>query len=166
MRAQAHVVPHATMPMVQIPCFVFITITFTLQNVIEEKAHDEDADLKIVKFARTPIMSTYLLAFVVGEFDYVEDRDKDDVLVRVYTPLGKSEQGKFALEVNLARKYCNFLGYISLQYTVKEKYFMVVNFHSAKNDENVVCAQPCVIRLANRRCHFLFRKRFAVLASK
>jgi puromycin-sensitive aminopeptidase len=71
----------------------------TYQNVIEETAHQEDSDLKVVKFAQTPIMSTYLLAFVVGEFDCVEDRDKDGVLVRVYTPLEKSEQGKFALEV-------------------------------------------------------------------
>ena len=52
-----------------------------------------------MKFARTPVMSTYLLAFVVGEFDYVEDFDRDGKLVRVYTPMGKSEQGKFALEV-------------------------------------------------------------------
>ncbi|CAI9616950.1 unnamed protein product [Staurois parvus] len=51
------------------------------------------------KFARTPIMSTYLLAFVVGEYDFVETRSTDGILVRVYTPVGKAEQGKFALEV-------------------------------------------------------------------
>jgi puromycin-sensitive aminopeptidase len=55
--------------------------------------------LRQVTFARSPKMSTYLLAFVVGEFDYVEDRDSNGVLIRVYTPQGKSEQGKFALEV-------------------------------------------------------------------
>lgn len=55
---------------------------------------------RCVKFDRTPIMSTYLLAFVVGEFDYVEATDDDGVLIRVYTPLGKTEQGAFALEVS------------------------------------------------------------------
>lgn len=44
-------------------------------------------------------MSTYLLAFVVGEFDYIEDKDRNGILIRVYTPLGKKEQGRFALEV-------------------------------------------------------------------
>lgn len=44
-------------------------------------------------------MSTYLVAFVVGEYDFVEARSSDGVLVRVYTPVGKAEQGKFALEV-------------------------------------------------------------------
>ena len=45
-------------------------------------------------------MSSYLLAFVVGEFDYVEGTDSNGVLVRVYTPVGKAEQGKFALDVS------------------------------------------------------------------
>jgi puromycin-sensitive aminopeptidase len=51
------------------------------------------------RFAPTPIMSTYLLAFCVGQFEYVEQRTaKTNVLMRVYTPLGKREQGRFALE--------------------------------------------------------------------
>ncbi|XP_059468459.1 puromycin-sensitive aminopeptidase isoform X2 [Neocloeon triangulifer] len=54
---------------------------------------------RLVKFERTPIMSTYLVAVVVGEFDYVEDVSSDGIKVRVYTPLGKKEQGKFALHV-------------------------------------------------------------------
>lgn len=45
-------------------------------------------------------MSTYLLAFIVGEYDYIEDKDSNGVLVRVYTPLGKKEQGRFALNVS------------------------------------------------------------------
>ena len=60
-----------------------------------------EGDLKRVTFARTPIMSTYLLAFVVGEFDYVEQRDANGVLVRVYTPVGKANQGQFALDVRI-----------------------------------------------------------------
>ena len=44
-------------------------------------------------------MSTYLLAFIVGEYDHVEGIDKNGIVVRVYTPIGKKEQGRFALEV-------------------------------------------------------------------
>jgi puromycin-sensitive aminopeptidase len=58
-----------------------------------------DGDLKTLVFERTPIMSTYLVAVVVGEYDYVEGKSDDGVLVRVFTPLGKKEQGLFALEV-------------------------------------------------------------------
>ena len=60
----------------------------------------EEGDLKRVTFARSPIMSTYLLAFIVGEFDYVEETDANGLLVRVYTPVGKAEQGRFALDVS------------------------------------------------------------------
>ena len=53
---------------------------------------------KKVSFEESPKMSSYLLALVVGEFDYVEDKSTA-VTIRVYTPVGKSEQGLFGLEV-------------------------------------------------------------------
>ena len=59
-----------------------------------------EGDLKRVTFAQTPVMSSYLLAFIVGEFDHVEATDENGVLVRVYTPVGKAEQGRFALDVS------------------------------------------------------------------
>jgi len=67
---------------------------------LEEKDVADDASLKTVKYAQSPVMSTYLVAFVVGEFDFVEGKDADGVLIRVYTPKGKAVQGEFALEVN------------------------------------------------------------------
>ncbi|CAH1155326.1 unnamed protein product [Phaedon cochleariae] len=47
----------------------------------------------------TPKMSTYLVAVLVGHFDYCESKTENGVLLRVYTPKGKSEQGLFALDV-------------------------------------------------------------------
>ena len=51
------------------------------------------------RFEKTPIMSTYLLAFIVGEYDYIEATDSNGVVIRVYTALGKKELGRFALDV-------------------------------------------------------------------
>lgn len=70
--------------------------------MIERKPYPDDENLLEVKFATTPIMSTYLVAFVIGEYDFVESQSSDGVTVRVYTPVGKAEQGKFALEVRLS----------------------------------------------------------------
>ena len=43
-------------------------------------------------------MSTYLLAFVVGEFDHVSAMTKHGVVIRVYCPPGKPHLGSFALQ--------------------------------------------------------------------
>jgi puromycin-sensitive aminopeptidase len=51
---------------------------------------------KDVVFATTPLMSTYLVAWVVGEFDCVERATKEGVAVRVWTPPGLAEQGRCA----------------------------------------------------------------------
>ncbi|KAL2150396.1 hypothetical protein VTH82DRAFT_6959 [Thermothelomyces myriococcoides] len=58
---------------------------------------------KLVSFERTPVMSTYLLAWAVGDFEYVEaftDREYNGkkLPVRVYTTRGLKEQGRWALQ--------------------------------------------------------------------
>jgi puromycin-sensitive aminopeptidase len=45
--------------------------------------------LALVQFADTPVMSSYLLAWVVGEFDYLEGHTASGTTVRVYTPQGR-----------------------------------------------------------------------------
>lgn len=44
-------------------------------------------------------MSTYLIALAVGNFDYVEGSTSDGIRVRIYTPPGKKEQGRFSLHL-------------------------------------------------------------------
>jgi puromycin-sensitive aminopeptidase len=69
------------------------------------------AGTKLVRFAESPIMSTYLLAIMVGEFECVEAQ-AEGTLVRVWTTPGKKEQGRFALDVScqLLRFYNNYFG--------------------------------------------------------
>ncbi|GAB9472089.1 hypothetical protein Gpo141_00009280, partial [Globisporangium polare] len=56
---------------------------------------------KLWKFAETPVMSTYLVAMVVGEFDVLTGISKEGVIVNVYTAPGQSERGRFSLDVAL-----------------------------------------------------------------
>jgi puromycin-sensitive aminopeptidase len=51
-----------------------------------------------IKFMDSPKMSTYLLAFCVGEFDFVQCISDHGVVIRVYTPPGKADHGMFSLE--------------------------------------------------------------------
>ena len=68
--------------------------------MVEETQDAEEPDeYRVCHFEKTPIMSTYLVAFVVGEFECIETNEMD-VAVRVWTPVGKSEQGQFALETS------------------------------------------------------------------
>ncbi len=75
---------------------------------------------KVVKFAPTPKMSTYLLAYVIGDFEYIEGKTKakkgeKSVRIRIYTPLGKKYQATFALET--AMKTLEFLNdYFKIPY--------------------------------------------------
>ncbi|MFQ5552500.1 MAG: M1 family metallopeptidase [Thermoplasmata archaeon] len=64
--------------------------------VVDEK--DLGDGTKVVRFAETPRMSTYLLGFVVGDLASVEATTEGGTLVRVVTVRGKEELGRFALE--------------------------------------------------------------------
>ncbi len=60
---------------------------------------------KLIKFETTPPMSTYLLYFGVGEFEFLEDTSKSPK-IRVATTPGKIQYGKFALD--MGRKSIDF----------------------------------------------------------
>ena len=72
-----------------------------ISNTLPTEIQEHDAGFKIVSFAPTPKMSTYLLAFIVGDFEYIEAKTKRGVIVRVHTIPGKKEQGRFALDVGV-----------------------------------------------------------------
>ncbi len=72
-------------------------ISNTLPSIIKE----HDAGFKIVSFDETPKMSTYLLAFIVGDFEWIEKKTKSGVLVRVMTIPGKKHQASFSLDVTV-----------------------------------------------------------------
>lgn len=74
-----------------------------LSNMPEKSMSKVSSGKKVVTFERTPRMSTYLLAWAVGDFEYVEDFTRrkyngQNLPVRVYTTKGLKEQGRFALE--------------------------------------------------------------------
>ncbi|MCH8940542.1 MAG: M1 family peptidase, partial [Chloroflexi bacterium] len=58
--------------------------------------------VKTMKFAESPIMSTYLLAFIVAELSIIEQKADNGTLIRVLTTRGKEEQGRFALDTSVA----------------------------------------------------------------
>mmetsp|Transcript_7913 Transcript_7913/g.17501 ORF Transcript_7913/g.17501 Transcript_7913/m.17501 type:complete len:891 (+) Transcript_7913:76-2748(+) len=68
--------------------------------------------LREIAFMDSPKMSTYLLAMVVGEFDFIQAQTEHGVLIRVYTPPGRSAAGTFALDVatKCLDLYDNFFG--------------------------------------------------------
>ncbi|MCH8351430.1 MAG: M1 family metallopeptidase [Chloroflexi bacterium] len=57
--------------------------------------------LKSVRYAETPVMSTYLLVFVVGELVYIHEKATNDTTVGIWTTRGKEDQGRFALDTSV-----------------------------------------------------------------
>ncbi|OJJ62910.1 hypothetical protein ASPSYDRAFT_86560 [Aspergillus sydowii CBS 593.65] len=77
-----------------------------LSNMDVASEEDIDGGKKIVKFNESPVMSTYLVAFIVGHLKYIETKDFR-VPIRVYaTPDQDIEHGRFSL--NLAAKTLAF----------------------------------------------------------
>lgn len=70
-----------------------------ISNTLPSGVREHSAGFKVVSFAPTPKMSTYLLAFIVGDFEHIEKKTKSGVKVRVLTVPGKTHQAKFALDV-------------------------------------------------------------------
>ncbi|KAJ8604270.1 hypothetical protein MRB53_041868 [Persea americana] len=94
----------------------------------------------MVTFETTPIMSTYLLAWALGDFGYIEDFTKNEyngsrLPVRVYAPRGLEEQGRIALD-----NACLFIDYFSklfgIDYTLPKADLLAVTDFAGGAMEN------------------------------
>ncbi|EGC38962.1 hypothetical protein DICPUDRAFT_45518 [Dictyostelium purpureum] len=86
-----------------------------LSNMDSTSVVDNADKTKTFTFETTPKMSTYILAFIVGEFDHIESKTKEGIRVRVYKCRGNKESSEFALKVATdALSY--FIDYFGIPY--------------------------------------------------
>jgi puromycin-sensitive aminopeptidase len=85
-----------------------------ISNTIPVEESEADG-YKTLRFSPTPPMSTYLLAFIVGDFEYIEKKSADGVLVRIFTTPGKKAQARFALDC-AAKTITYFNKYFAIPY--------------------------------------------------
>ncbi len=83
-----------------------------ISNTVETEVAEHSPGYKIVTFAPTPKMSTYLAAFIVGKFEFIESKTKSGIKVRIFTTFGKKHQAKFALStaVRVLEFYEDYFG--------------------------------------------------------
>ncbi len=89
-----------------------------ISNTVPVSVEEHSGNYKKINFASTPIMSTYLLAFIVGEFEFLEGKTKDGIQVRVFVTQGKKHQAKFALDVSI-RTLEFFNKFFGIKYPLK-----------------------------------------------
>ncbi len=63
------------------------------------KSESIDGKRKTTTYDTTPIMSTYLLAFIVGDIQYKEAKSKSGVTIRTYATAEQVKNTEFALDV-------------------------------------------------------------------
>lgn len=68
-----------------------------IANTLLKEEKELEGDKKLVIFETTPKMSTYLLFFGIGEWEYIEDKH-DNRVYRLATTPGKTQYGQFGLD--------------------------------------------------------------------
>ncbi|KAJ3014302.1 UNVERIFIED_CONTAM: hypothetical protein HDU68_000344, partial [Siphonaria sp. JEL0065] len=113
-------------------------------NEISSFEHENSSGKRVkeVKFATTPLMSTYLLAFCVGEFESIETvarptlpAEAQPITVRLFTVKGLVSQGTFALEV-AARTLEYFCEYFNEAYPLPKSDLVAIPDFGAGAMEN------------------------------
>ena len=108
----------------------------TLSNMPVASETEVSPDKKEVRFAVTPVMSTYLVALIVGDYDYLESKTEDGgILVRVYAPPAKKDQGRFALEV-ATKSLTYYAKYFNIKYPLPKMDMIAISDFAAGAMEN------------------------------
>lgn len=104
-------------------------------EIIDETIIDKK---KITKFQTTPKMSTYLVAFVIGDVRYKEAKTKGGILVRAYATPDNVQFVDFALDVGV--KCLDFYSeYFGIDYPLSKCDFIALPDFAAGAMENWGC---------------------------
>ena len=133
------------------PCFdePEFKATFEVTLVVEDGLHaysnspvlDEAVRTdgrRVVHFSPTMVMSTYLVAFVVGPLEHTDPVDVDGVPLRVVHPLGKGHLTAFALDVG-AHALRFFTEYFGIPYPGEKLDMVAIPDFAAGAMENLGC---------------------------
>ena len=94
--------------------------------------------LKTLLFDKTPVMSTYLLAFVIGDLTHIEKAAADGTVMGVWMTRGKEDQGQFALDT--AVKLLSFFNdYFGIPYPLPKLDHLAIPDFAAGAMENWGC---------------------------
>ncbi|KAK6205166.1 arginine/alanine aminopeptidase [Scheffersomyces amazonensis] len=103
----------------------------------------EKEDINLYTFEKTPIMSTYLLAWAVGDFEYIESFTKDTyeddkpLPVRIYTTKGGNHLENAKLASEIAPKIVDFFSRIfEIKYPLRKLDLIAVHSFSHNAMEN------------------------------
>ncbi len=137
-----------------------------VSNMSIAAERDLGGGLKRVEFDTTPVMSTYLLAFVVGDLAHIEKQAADGTLVRVWTTRGKEEQGRFTLDTSV--KLLSFYqDYFGLKYPLPKLDHVALPDFAAGAMENFGCItyRETAVLLDEHHSSADTRKRIAVVCA-
>nr|POF11405.1 aminopeptidase 1 [Quercus suber] len=114
---------------------------------VKETKKSKKEGHKVVVFDQTPVMSTYLLAWAFGDFEYVEEFTQrkyngKHLPVRVYTTRGLKDQGRLALDA--AHKIVDLYSEVfDIDYPLPKADLLAVHEFVSGN-RSALLAYPCV----------------------
>ena len=106
-----------------------------VSNTLEESRETTDEGLERFLFKSTPVMSTYLLVFIVGELESIETTADNGTIVRIWTTPGQAERGRYALEVS-ARLLAYYNEYFGIPYPLEKLDHLAIPDFAAGAMEN------------------------------
>ncbi|KAK0609929.1 peptidase family M1-domain-containing protein [Bombardia bombarda] len=142
-----------------------------LSNMPVKEITAAGPDKKLVAFETSPVMSTYLFAWAVGDFEYVEaftDRHYNgkQIPVRVYTTRGLKEQGMWALE-HAPKVIDYFSEQFEIDYPLPKSDILAVHefTHGAMENWGLVTYRMTAILFDEKLSEARFRNRIAYVVA-
>ena len=109
-----------------------------ISNMPEKKEQKNKDGTKTIWFEKTPIMSTYVLALVVGQINCIEKTSENGTLVRIWSTEGLEDKGEYALNVSI--KILQYLeNYFGIKYPLPKLDHVAIPDFAAGAMENWGC---------------------------